>query len=39
MFLHRLVLFLTLGLAVLVLALNACSVVNGGAWLFRWDLQ
>jgi hypothetical protein len=31
---HRLALYLTLGLGTLVLALNAYSVVSGSAWLF-----
>ena len=31
---HRLALYVTLGLGAAVLALNACCVVNGSAWLF-----
>jgi hypothetical protein len=31
---HRLALYSAIGLGSLVLALNACSVVSGNAWLF-----
>lgn len=39
MFMHRLVLFLALVLGTGVLFVNACTVVNGGVWIFRAGVQ